>query len=375
MRAMSAFWYTFPAIRGIQATREFYVTMFPMKLIPRLLLFDEQELSLKPEYRVQRVLNKARIPAICNYLLNNPTDYVFSALTVSVDGDVIFSPLSDDPSLFSIGQLRIPMTARFVVNDGQHRRAAIEAALRKRPELGDEHIACVLFIDTGLERCQQMFADLNRHAVRPTRSISILYDHRDPFSKLVRKLVQDVPVFRGLTELDKSTIPNRSTKLFTLSGIFRATKELVASVPDPNCNQQYELARMFWGVLSQSMPQWADVRNGRVPASVLRRDYLNAHTVTLVAIGRAGRDLVKRHPKDWHERLRALAEIDWRRTNPEWEGRSIVGGKVSISRNNITLLTNAIKKHLGLNLNQDEQEAEDAFLAVRRGSGGGEATE
>ena len=48
--------YVFPAIRGVQAGREYYVTMCPLRLIPRLFLFDEEELP--PEMRAQRNLNR-----------------------------------------------------------------------------------------------------------------------------------------------------------------------------------------------------------------------------------------------------------------------------------------------------------------------------
>ena len=44
-----AFEYVFPAIRGIQAEREFYVSMCPLRLIPKIFLFDEDELV--PEMR------------------------------------------------------------------------------------------------------------------------------------------------------------------------------------------------------------------------------------------------------------------------------------------------------------------------------------
>ncbi len=47
----------------------------------------------------------------------------------------------------------------------------------------------VLFMDAGFERSQQMFADLNKHAVRPTRSLGVLYDHRDPLSKRSAELI------------------------------------------------------------------------------------------------------------------------------------------------------------------------------------------
>ena len=62
-----------------------------------------------------------------NWILKNAKNYVFSALTASVDGSVRFEPLGEGGSERSVGQLRIPMEAKFVINDGQHRRAAIEA--------------------------------------------------------------------------------------------------------------------------------------------------------------------------------------------------------------------------------------------------------
>src|SRR5262245_2161033 len=173
---MATFEYIFPAIRGIQAGREYYASMCPLRLIPRIFLFDEDE--LKPELRAQRVLNRSRVPEIARYVLGNPSSYTFSAITASIDGDVRFERLGAEVGPKSVGLLRIPMNAKFVINDGQHRRAAIEAALRENPDLGDETIAVVFFLDVGLIRSQQMFADLNRYAIRPTSSLGLLYDHR-----------------------------------------------------------------------------------------------------------------------------------------------------------------------------------------------------
>jgi DNA-binding LytR/AlgR family response regulator len=78
------------------------------------------------------------------------------------------------------------MEARFIINDGQHRRAAIIEALKQRPDLDHETIAVVFFLDIGLDRCQQMFADLNRHAIRPSRSLGLLYDHRNDKARLAK---------------------------------------------------------------------------------------------------------------------------------------------------------------------------------------------
>jgi DNA sulfur modification protein DndB len=193
MPANEAFHYAFTSLRGVQGGREYYVAMCPLKLLQKLFLFDEDELA--PEIRAQRSLNRARIPEIARYVVNNPGDYVFSSLTASIDGPVTFEPVADG---LNVGTLTVPMTAKFVINDGQHRRAAIEAALKERPDLGEETISVVFFLDVGLKRSQQMFADLNRYAVRPTRSIGVLYDHRDALAVLARHLTHQVPVFRGV---------------------------------------------------------------------------------------------------------------------------------------------------------------------------------
>src|SRR5881227_4003435 len=116
--SMAVFEYNFPAIRGVQAGREYYASMCPLRLIPRIFLFDEDE--LKPELRAQRFLNKARVPEIARYLLRRSKNYTFSALTASIDGKVHFEPLGSTETERSVGSLRIPMNARFVINDGQH---------------------------------------------------------------------------------------------------------------------------------------------------------------------------------------------------------------------------------------------------------------
>ena len=98
--------------------------------------------------------------------------------------------------------------------------------------VGLDTISVVLFMDLGLKRSQQMFADLNKHAVPPTKSLGILYDNRDPFSQLVLSLLETVPVFSGLTEFEKTTISNRSVEIFTLSSVYQATKALLGRSPN-----------------------------------------------------------------------------------------------------------------------------------------------
>ncbi len=355
-------YYSFPAVRGIQAGREYYTIMLPLRLVPKLFLFDSEELD--PKLRSQRRLNKGRVPAIARYMIQHPNDYVFSSLAVSVDAVIQFMPVSDDPALYNIGSIRIPPNARFVINDGQHRRAAIELAIEHNPRLADETISCVVFQDRGLKRSQQMFSDLNRYAVKPSRSVTVLYDDRDMMARIAKALVERVPIFCGSTELERSTISNRSTKLFTLSAIHRATVELLRDFYGSE-EEELEVSSSYWTELSKSIVPWRDAKAGRIRADVLRRDYIVGHAVALVAFGRVGRALLTDCPTDWRGRLALFYSVDWsRRNQAQWEGRVTHAGRVSIAANHIALLSNELKRILGLSLTPEEQYLEQAWATA-----------
>ena len=55
-----------------------------------------------------------------------------------------------------IGILEVSMDAHFLINDGQHRKSAILAALKEDPSLGTETISIVFYADKGLLRSQQI---------------------------------------------------------------------------------------------------------------------------------------------------------------------------------------------------------------------------
>lgn len=352
----------FPVIRGLQAHREYYVAMWTLRMLRQISIFDEDELP--PELRAQRTLNKARIPEIAGYIIDNPDDYVFSALTVSIDSDVEFEAL---PGQDKLGLLRVPMDARFIINDGQHRRAAIIEALEQRPELGHETIAVVFFLDIGLERCQQMFADLNRHAIRPSRSLGLLYDHRNDKARLAKLVIMKSDVFRDIVDMEKSSLAKRSRKLFTLSAFHNACADLINGLATGDLTSDADIARTYWEAVAEHFPSWRQVLEGRLPASEVREGYIHSHGIALQALGLAGNTLLKQHPKDWRKRLENLKNIDWSRSNAKvWEGRAMIGGKVSKVTTNVILTTNVIKKTLALPLDDEQQKVENAHGRKQR---------
>ena len=360
--ADASFFHSFPAVRGVQAGRPCYIAMCPMRLIPKIFVFDEEEVPA--ELRSQRILNKARVPEIASYLIENTLNYTISSLTASVNGQVAFDPMSDTGIGQNMGVLAIPMDAQILINDGQHRRAAIEHAIAENPELGYDHVSVLFFIDEGLQRSQQMFADLNKHAVRPSSSISTLYDHRDQQSELARYLVKKVDIFSRLTEFEKSSISNRSTKLFTISSIKNASIALLRKGSrDPVSPEEMELAADYWQSITQSMPDWVAARKREVSTAELRQSYVHAHGVALQAIGHVGADLLTHQPKDWKTTIRKLKDIDWSRANQDWEGRAMVHGRMSKAKSNVALTTNYIKVALGQALSSADQEIEKEFAA------------
>lgn len=351
--------YLFSAVRGTQAGREYFVAMCPLHLVPKLFTFDGDELT--PDLRAQRILNKARLPEMARYVIENPETYVFSALTASVDADLAFEAVAGNRT---VGQLKVPMSGRFVINDGQHRRAAIEMALKARPNLSHETIAVVFFSDIGLARSQQMFADLNRYATRPSSSLATLYDHRDSAAELTRRLVADCPVFAGLVEMERSTLSQRSRQLFTFSAVHQATKALLVRSSHDDFEQDLQTACDYWETLADLLPEWGRVRTGALTAADLRQTWIHSNGVVLVAFGRFGDAIMAERPETWRQDMAPLRRLDWSRTNPEWDGRAVVLGKLSKTTQSLALMANHMKIAVNLPLSTDEQRLEDEFQRV-----------
>src|SRR5689334_13220277 len=106
--------YTFPAIRGIQAGREYYVAMCPLKILTKIFHADEE--NLPAELKAQRAINRARIPHLVRYITDNPDNYVFSSLAASVDGEIRFVPLGQDNASRKLGTIHLHMEARLLIN-------------------------------------------------------------------------------------------------------------------------------------------------------------------------------------------------------------------------------------------------------------------
>lgn len=349
------FFYSFPAVCGVQADRQYYIAMFPLRILSKLFEIDGE--YIPPEYRAQRRLNEQRIPEIRNYILENPKTYVFSALAASVDGEMEFFPCDDNKQL---GTLHISIDATFLINDGQHRIAAILEALEEKDDLGSETISMVLFEDLGLSRSQQMFTDLNKHAVRTTNSIAELYDSRDALAVATREAIKAVNFLDRYTDKEHDNLGKNSASLFTLNMVYKANKRILGNKQVSDRASTFLIE--FWQTVSDHMRPWNEMDQGKLSKRDLREQTIAVQAVCLQALGRVGSYFFNENkpllPLD------NLESIDWRRSSPQWLRRTIgENGRIITNNLAVCLTAAAVKETLGLPLSDEDIRHEQKLMS------------
>lgn len=345
--------YRFPVVKGLQAGRTYYIAMVPLKALSKL--FPDDEDFVLPEYRAQRRLNQARIPEIKKYILNNRESYVFSALAASIDGKYEYISENQD----DLGILEIDINAKFLINDGQHRKAAILAALKEAPELENETISVVFYEDLGLSRSQQMFTDLNKHAVKTSNSIAELYDSRDLIAVATRNVVSSIPFLEEYVDKEKDNLGKFSSALFALNNFYVANKKIVGKKTFDSDLEKFLLD--YWGTVVEHMLPWQELLRHELTKKNLREQYIASQAVIIKALGRVGNGILESN-KNIELTISRIEKVNWRRNASIWKGRVIRNdGKMLTSTAAVILAANMIKKIIGLELTDDEIFAEQKF--------------
>jgi len=310
-----------------------------------------------PEYRAQRRINEARIPEIKRYILDNRDTYVFSALSASIDGDLKFTPFMDT----EVGIFEVDMEAVFLINDGQHRKAAIEAAMKEDATLEKETISIVFFRDDGLARSQQMFTDLNKHAVKTSNSIAELYDSRDPLAVVNRNVISKIKFLNAFTDKEKDILGKYSSNLFTLSTFYNANKRIIRTT---EVTPEVEtFLYKYWNCICKNILPWQDLSNRQISKVDLRENYIVTQAVMIQVLGRLGNFFFTNPDYPFEKSLKKLKEVNWRRDCDDWAMRTIrANGRMINNEEAITLTCNVLKRYLGIPLDEFEQTKETAFL-------------
>lgn len=345
-------------MRGEMGKREYFSCLMKLGSIPKMFTFRDW-LDALPEDREQRVLNQKRVPQIAKYVIDNEEGYLFASITASYKCDVTFKPVdtAGEYGEGKIGTLEMDFdTASFVINDGQHRCAAIAQAIKANPALAEESISVLLFPYESRARVQQMFSDLNRYVAKTSKSLDILFDHRDPMTMVAMEVCEKVPVFKDQVDKDAVSLPVRSKHLFTLSSLYDANQELLREREQEGATQHELVATAvdYWKEVSKAMPAWGKVKIGDLKAMELRQSNLSSHATILRAIGAVGADLMREFPSDWKAKVAELSNIDWKKSNRDWENVCMVAGSVISNRQARTATKVYLKQQLGLPLSAAE---------------------
>jgi DNA sulfur modification protein DndB len=342
-----------PAMKGTIGGRTYYATLMKLNAVPKMFSFRDWA-EFTPEDREQRILNKKRVPEIAKYILDNEDGYLFASITASYKCPVEFKSVDGN----GLGTLEMEFEdANFIINDGQHRCAAITNAIAVNPALGDETISVLLFPYESRERVQQMFSDLNRFVVKTSKSLDILYDKRDVLSQVTLDVAEQVAIFKGVVDKDAVSLPVRSSKLFSLSALYDANQELLKThieADDVSPDALVAIASEYWTAVGKAIPDWVKVKNGELKALELRQESISSHAVVLRALGGIGAELIKEDSNGWKAHLLDLTTVDWSKKNRDWEGVCMVANSVVSNRQARAATKAYLKRHLGLTLTEAE---------------------
>lgn len=356
---MSNYFYEFPSIRGKQSNREYFVIMCPMDLLDKIFIFHNNDLPL--EFRAQRRINESRIPEMTKYILENKENYVFSSVTASLDGNYKF--YSNDKQDKNIGVLKISMDSKLLINDGQHRLMAIREAIKSDDAIKHETISVVLFIDEDLKRSQQMFADLNKHAINISKSIGILYDSRDPIAILSKEIVFNVKNLKKFTDLENISLSKNSNKLFLLSNIYNTNERILKNL---NIEKFSNEIHEFWDYYLNSMDDFKFVVNKETSPKYFRQELILSYGTVMEAIGEIVNGLLISNNLNYDKLFEMLNKIDWSRSNKEWTNRVFnINGRIVKNSNYIRLTKILIMKKIGLEISGKDIDFETNSMEDR----------
>lgn len=225
-------------------------------------------------------------------------------------------------------------------------------ALAENPSIGDHTIAVILFPYENLDRVQQMFSDLNKNVVKTSKSLNIMYDKRDKLSAETLALLDKVPVFKELTEKSDMSLRSKSLKLFTLAALYDANRELLKGRENEDVVENAEYLRNYWTEVAKHMPDWKAVLTQHKTAVELRAEKICSHSTVLRALGGLGHELMKSN--DWPKRLASLDDINWSKTNSDWENVCIIANSVVSNRQARAATKAYIKAKLNMELTESE---------------------
>ncbi len=396
--------FPFPAQRFLQGPRVGYNVVFPLPVLSQMV--DVEKIG-NPENDLNREIKKQHVQS-CELYLEQEPEFVLGGVVLAADDHTSVAFEADDKETDELlkkfdelyvrvcestsadererlakeladindkiqvcpGKLWIPHGVRLEVTDGQHRIRTILNRIRQgdvRLRHPAQGIPAMIMIEQRRTKRQQDFVDLGQtEPIKPT--IKIDMDWRQPVTRLVKELVDKVPIFaEQFVEFRRPSIRKNSTNLFSLSnlktavqamllantrlGASEAQRRLTEKLAGPNYDRLRDMVVDYFSRLSQEVECFRDILEDPDRADYFKEREANMclNSVGLAVMGMVGHEVVLgRASVD--DAVAAVSKVDWSRDNPLWEGTLRVGPGVARGGNVIELGGSIVKAAGGLPL-------------------------
>jgi DNA sulfur modification protein DndB len=178
---------------------------------------------------------------------------------------------------------------------------------------------------------------------------------------VTKYVIDQCNILRGRVEMIASSCSVGSPRIFTISALDKAHGILLKDLFTQDFQKDADTCIRFWKVLEKSLPEPTHVAAGKSPAQEVKETYFYPYSIALQAVAATANQLIKERAKTWERELAGVGRLDWKRANPEWEGRAMNAQRLTTGGNHPILTRNLIKQTLGLKLTDEEQRIEEAF--------------
>mgnify|MGYP000789006489 FL=1 len=217
----------------------------------------------------------------------------------------------------------------------------------------DRTISVVFYEDKGLQHGQQMFTDLNKHAVKTSNSIAELYDSRDALAVVTRRVISEIEFFDQYTDKEKDILGKFSSNFFTLNTFYKANKKILKRA---KCNDAAEaFLKQYWSAVVKHILPWNELTNKELSKVDLREKYIITQAIIIQALGVLGNHFLTNDDKELEKSIAGLEKVDWLRSAECWKGRVIrTNGKIINSNDAARLACNVLKETLEIPLDPED---------------------
>jgi DNA sulfur modification protein DndB len=375
----------FPVTIFKQGKRDFLSTVFPVYYIVT-------DLKSKPTAKgsgvydaksnMNRPLDPKHAASTKEYLKRNmKAKYILPAMTLNIQEPInIYT--ADYKSSIRNGFMVIPYGIQLSITDGQHRKKALEDLCKELTEeefasIKNDGINVTITVENDINQIHQDFADCSKTKELP-KSLIAVYDKRNPANGIVIDLLDNCILFKDKVDASSSTLSKKSTKLFLVSQVRSAIKELLFAssaladfdlesrtieIYESSDSEKYkrDVQRYIYFInkITESIPilkTVAEMKDGIHTTKIpdLRSEYLILNSAGFNIICRIGHDLIlldnDNSAIDYY--VDELSKIDWRKTADIWRGNIVQSGssglKIATSNSTIKYATIEVRKKIGL---------------------------